>query len=81
LHLPNYYNEISLRFSIKPFMHILHVVLILIAIGVLLWLINNFVPMAQTIKTILNIVVVFAVVVWLLTFFHLWGKASYRFGY
>jgi len=59
-------------------MPILHVVLILIAIGVLLRLINHYVPMAQPIKTILNIVVVFAVVVWLLTIFHLWGKASFK---
>lgn len=38
----------------------------LIIVGVLLWLVNRFVPMAASIKTILNIVVVVAVIWWLL---------------
>jgi predicted membrane protein len=47
-------------------MPLLNVVLTLIVIGVLLWLINRFIPMQSTIKAILNIVVVVAVVLWLL---------------
>lgn len=45
----------------------------LIAVGICLWLINTFVPMANSIKTILNIVVVIAVCVQVLQFFGLWG--------
>jgi len=55
-------------------MPLLHVLLILIVIGVLLWLVNNYVPMARPIKTIFNAVVVIAVIVWLLRIFGLWGS-------
>jgi hypothetical protein len=47
-------------------MDLIHVVGILIVIGFLLWLINAFIPMARSIKSILNAVVVIAVVLWLL---------------
>jgi hypothetical protein len=47
-------------------MPLLTVVLTLIVVGVLLWLINTYIPMAGSIKTILNAVVVIAVVIWLL---------------
>jgi hypothetical protein len=50
---------------------LLHVVLVLIVIGVLLWLVNNFIPMESSIKSLLNIVVFIAVVVWLLSAFGL----------
>jgi hypothetical protein len=43
-----------------------NVVLTLIVVGVLLWLINAYIPMQGTIKKILNVVVVIAVVLWLL---------------
>jgi len=42
---------------------------ILIVIGMILWLINQYVPMAASIKSILNAVVVIAVIVWLLQVF------------
>jgi len=49
-------------------------------VGVALWLINNFIPMASSIKTILNIVVVVAVAIWVLQAVGLWGRVtSYRF--
>jgi hypothetical protein len=47
-------------------MPLVNVVLTLIVVGVLLWLINAYIPMQSTIKSILNIVVVVAVVLWLL---------------
>ena len=47
-------------------MSLVSVVLTLIVVGVLLWLINTFIPMDGKIKNILNIVVVIAVVLWLL---------------
>ena len=48
---------------------LIYVVLVLIIVGVVLWLINSFLPMASSIKTILNIVVVVVVIMWLLSFF------------
>ncbi len=48
---------------------LIYVVLVLIVVGVVLWLINSFIPMASSIKTILNIVVVIVVIMWLLSFF------------
>jgi hypothetical protein len=47
-------------------MPILQVVIILIAVGVLLWLVNSIIPMQGTIKKVLNSVVVIAVIWWLL---------------
>ncbi len=60
-------------------MPLVNIVIVLIIVGVLLWLINQFIPMAASIKTILNVVVVVAVVVWLLQATGLWGHlSSYR---
>ena len=50
-------------------MPILHIFLVLIVVGVLLWLVNSFIPMAGSIKSILNAVAVIAVVLWLLNVF------------
>lgn len=47
-------------------MSLVSLVITLIVVGVLLWLINNYIPMDTKIKGILNIVVVVAVVLWLL---------------
>ncbi|CAK6699818.1 hypothetical protein ICNINCKA_02718 [Synechococcus sp. CBW1107] len=47
-------------------MSLVSLVITLIVVGVLLWLVNNYIPMDSKIKRILNIVVVVAVVVWLL---------------
>ncbi|MRR07236.1 MAG: hypothetical protein EG828_09875 [Deltaproteobacteria bacterium] len=56
-------------------MPLLQVVLVLIVVGILLWLINRFIPMAGSIKTILNVVVVIVVILWLLNLF---GVFSYH---
>ena len=50
-------------------MPLLQIVMVLIVVGVLLWLINRFIPMQGTIKSILNAVVVIVVVLWLLNVF------------
>ena len=50
-------------------MPLLQVVVTLIVVGVLLWLVNRYIPMANSIKSILNAVVVIAVVLWLLNVF------------
>lgn len=52
-------------------MPLVQLVLVLIVVGVLLWLINRFVPMQGSIKSILNAVVVISVVLWLLNVFGL----------
>jgi len=57
-------------------MPLIHVVLVLIVVGVLLWLVNSYIPMAGSIKSILNAVVVIAVVLWLLSVFGLMGELS-----
>lgn len=58
-------------------MPLIQVVAVLIVVGVLLWLINRFIPMAASIKSILNAVVVIAVVVWLLKIFGLWSYITH----
>ncbi|MCX5890288.1 MAG: hypothetical protein NTY36_12635 [Deltaproteobacteria bacterium] len=57
-------------------MPLIHVVVVLVVVGVLLWLVNSYIPMAGSIKSILNAVVVIAVVIWLLTVFGLMGEIS-----
>jgi 1-acyl-sn-glycerol-3-phosphate acyltransferase len=52
-------------------MPILTIVLVLVVVGVLLWLINTYIPMQRSIKNILNAVVVIVVVIWLLKVFGL----------
>ncbi len=52
-------------------MPIIQVVVYLIIVGVVLFLINQFIPMAASIKSILNAVVVIAVIIWLLNVFGL----------
>ena len=50
-------------------MPLVQVLVVLIVVGVLLWLVNSFIPMASSIKSILNAVVVIFVVLWLLNVF------------
>jgi len=50
-------------------MPLFQILMVLIVVGVLLWLVNNFIPMAGSIKSILNAVVVIGVIVWLLNIF------------
>ena len=62
-------------------MPLLHIVISLIVVGVLLWLVNSFIPMAKSIKSILNAVVVIVVVVWLLNVFGVMDSIrNVRFG-
>jgi len=57
-------------------MPLIQVVVVLIVVGVLLWLINRFIPMAGSIKTILNVVVVIVVILWLLNLFGIFSYFS-----
>jgi hypothetical protein len=56
---------------------LIHVVLVLIVVGVLLWLINSFIPMDSKIKSLLNIVVIIGVIIWLLQAFGIMGSISH----
>ncbi len=55
-------------------MSLIGLVLTLVVVGILLWLVNNYVPMDSKIKTIINVVVVIVVVVWLLQAFGVLGS-------
>ena len=57
-------------------MPLLQIVMVLIVVGVLLWLVNRFIPMQGTIKSILNAIVVICVVLWLLNVFGLFHSLS-----
>lgn len=57
-------------------MPLLSTVLTLIVVGVLLWLVNSYIPMAASIKKVLNIFVVVAVVLWLLYGFGVLGHSG-----
>ena len=55
-------------------MPLINILVILIVVGVLLWLVNNYIPMDGKIKNILNVVVVVVVVIWLLQVFGIIGS-------
>lgn len=57
-------------------MPIFTILLVLIGAGVILWLVNNYIPMDRNIKTILNVVVIIVVLVWLLKVFGLWDSMN-----
>ena len=57
-------------------MPLIQLVLVLVVVGVVLWVINNYIPMQSTIKQLLNAVVVIAVILWLLSVFGLIGDIS-----
>jgi hypothetical protein len=52
-------------------MPLIQIVVALVVAGVVLWLINAYIPMQPTIKKILNVVVVIVVICWLLSVFGL----------
>lgn len=55
-------------------MSLITIVIVLVVVGVVLWLINSYIPMQATIKKILNVVVVIAVILWLLSAFGVIGS-------
>jgi hypothetical protein len=57
-------------------MPLINLIIALIVVGVLLWLVNNYIPMDKKIKSILNIVVIVAVVLWLLSALGVIGSLS-----
>lgn len=57
-------------------MTLLNIVIVLIIAGVLLYLVNRYIPMDSKIKNILNIVVVIALIIWLLKAFGLFNSVA-----
>jgi len=55
----------------RALMSLIGLIIVLVVIGVGLYLLNTYVPMAKPIKTIINVVVVLAVCLWLLNVFGL----------
>jgi hypothetical protein len=57
-------------------MPLINLIIILAVVGVILWLVNNYLQMDRKIKSILNVVVVIVVCVWLLSVFGVIGSLS-----
>ena len=57
-------------------MPLVQLIIILVVVGVILWVINSYIPMQPTIKKILNVVVTICVVIWLLSVFGVIGNIS-----
>jgi hypothetical protein len=57
-------------------MPLINLVIVLVVVGVVLWVINSYIPMQSTIKKILNVVVVVGVIIWLLSVFGVIGNIS-----
>jgi predicted membrane protein len=71
--------ELPVLFNEEQQMPLINIVIALVVVGMALYLINRFIPMASSIKAILNVVVVVAVSVWVLQVTGLWGPlSSYR---
>jgi hypothetical protein len=57
-------------------MTLINLIVILVIVGVILWLINSYIPMQATMKKILNAVVIIVVILWLLSVFGLLSDIS-----
>jgi 1-acyl-sn-glycerol-3-phosphate acyltransferase len=57
-------------------MPLISLIVILLVVGVILWLINNYLPIDRNIKKILNAVVIIVVLLWLLSVFGILGPIS-----
>ncbi len=58
-------------------MPIIEVCIVLVVVGVLLWLVNTYIPMASGVKSLLNAVVIIFLIVWLLRVFGLWSYITH----
>lgn len=55
-------------------MTLVSIVVVLVVVGLVMWLINTYIPMAAAIKSVLNVVVFIVVAIWLLQGFGLMGN-------
>jgi hypothetical protein len=60
----------------KGTMPFIEIVIVLIIVGVLLSLVNRYIQMASSIRTILNVFVIVVVCVWVLQAMGVWGEVS-----
>ncbi len=54
-------------------MTLVNIVVILVVVGLVMWLINSYIPMAAAIKSLLNIIVFVVLLIWILQTFGLIG--------
>lgn len=52
--------------SLRSIMSLVNIVVVLVVTGLIMWLINTYIPMASAIKSLLNIIVFVVVLVWVL---------------
>ena len=57
-------------------MSLINLIVVLIIVGLMLWLVNRYIPMEARIKSILNVVVIIVVILWLLNVFGLFHSLS-----
>ena len=50
-------------------MPIIEILVVLVIVGVVLWLVENYIPMSAPIKTVIRVVVVLLLCLWLLSLF------------
>jgi hypothetical protein len=55
-------------------MSVLTIIVVLVVAGVIMYLINNYIPMDSKIKSLLNIVVIIILIIWLLKVFGILGR-------
>jgi hypothetical protein len=60
-------------------MGLIEVVVVIVVLGVIMYLVENYVPMAQPFKVVLRVIVVLLLVLWLLSIFGLTGPSVPRF--
>jgi multisubunit Na+/H+ antiporter MnhB subunit len=61
-------------------MPLINLIVVLVVVGLLMWLVNSYIPMQEPFKRILNVVVIIAVVLWLLGIFLGWSPGSFYVG-
>jgi Flp pilus assembly protein TadB len=66
----------NVQYERRNTMPLIQLVIILVVVGVILWVINSYIPMQSTIKRILNVVVIVVVIFWLLSVFGYIGDLS-----
>ena len=59
-------------------MPLVSVIVVLIVLGVVLWLVNTYIPMAPPIKTVINVVVVLVLCLWLLSLIGVIGPLNVK---
>ena len=57
-------------------MSLISLIIVLVVVGVIMWAVNAYIPLQDTIKKILNVVVIIVVLLWLLSVFGILGNIS-----